>query len=53
MCVLGKHGFVGCDCLIPGASPFIPSPLVWSHTTVLSSSGPLGVTGITLCLLDR
>ncbi|KAK5905059.1 hypothetical protein CesoFtcFv8_006565 [Champsocephalus esox] len=31
MCVLGKQGFVGCDCLIPGGLFFHSSSLLIPH----------------------
>lgn len=31
MCVLGKQGFVGCDCLIPGGLSFHSSSLLIPH----------------------
>lgn len=38
VCVLGKQGFMGCDCLIAGGLSFHSFP-VWAHTTVVSPGG--------------
>lgn len=43
MCVLGKQGFVGCDCLIPrGLSFHSSSCLIPHHGSVVSAVASLG-----------
>ncbi len=43
MCVLGKQGFVGCDCLIPGGLSFhSPSCLIPHHGGVVRAAASLG-----------
>lgn len=43
MCVLGKQGFVGCDCLIPGGLSFhSPSRLIPHHGGVVRAAASLG-----------
>lgn len=43
VCVLGKQGFVGCDCLIPGGLSFHSSSrLIPHHGVVVRAAASLG-----------